>query len=52
MADTTTFEYQEKQRKKALKKRDANVKNNERDNDKFLKDAYKKTYKKVMEITE
>jgi len=52
MADTTTFEYQEKQRKKALKQRDANVKKNERDNKKFLQDAYKDTYDKVMEITE
>jgi hypothetical protein len=52
MVDTTTKTYQDKQRKKALKQRDSNVKNNERDNKKFLQDAYKNTYNKVMEITE
>ena len=52
MADTTTFEYQEKQRKKALKQRDSNVKKNEKDNDDFINHAIESTFDKVMEITD
>lgn len=52
MVDTTTKTYQDKQRKKAFKQRDVNVKQNERENKKFLQDAYDSTYNKVMEITE
>jgi len=51
MTDRTTKEYQDQQTKKALKQRDANVKSNEKDNRKFLQDAYKeaeKTAKKIL----
>lgn len=50
MADTTTKEYQDRQIKKALKKRDANVKKNEEDNTKFLQDAYNDVHDKALEI--
>lgn len=52
MVDTTTFEHQEKQRKEALKKRDSNVKQNEKDNDAFINHAIESTFDKVMEITD
>jgi len=52
MVDTTTKNYQDKQRKKALKQRDVNVKRNEIDNDEFINHAIESTFDKVMEITD
>ncbi len=50
MADTTTKEYQDKQTKKALKKRDANMKENRNEHRKVLQEAYNDVYDKALEI--